>query len=75
MTDEYITFVGGKINKNGMRRRKKRGGSGIMKTAKKCFHAFSSCFPMERHRLSAQLVTIDQTRLVGSGIDNLCLLI
>lgn len=45
--------VGGKINKNGMkRRRKKRGGGGIIKTEKKCFHAFSSCFPMERHRLS-----------------------
>lgn len=30
--------VGGKINKNGMkRRRKNRGGGGIMKTEKKCF--------------------------------------
>lgn len=50
----YMTnSVGGKINKNGMkRRRKNRGGGGIIKTEKKCFHAFSSCFPMEKHRLS-----------------------
>lgn len=41
MADEemYMTLsVGGKIKKNGMkRRRKNRGGSGIMKTVKKCF--------------------------------------
>lgn len=39
--------------KSGMkRRRKNRGGGRIIKTEKKCFHALSSCFPMERHWLS-----------------------
>lgn len=34
----YMTLsVGGKINVNRMKRRKNRGGSGIMKTEKKCF--------------------------------------
>lgn len=33
-------------------RRKNRGSGGIIKTENKCFHAFSSCFPMERPWLS-----------------------
>lgn len=48
MADEgmYMTlFVGGKINKNGMkRRRKNRGGGGIIKTEKEAFPCFLQLF-------------------------------
>lgn len=39
------------------RRRKQRGGRGIIKTKKeKCFYAFSSCFPMEKAAVSIHSV-------------------
>lgn len=65
MTDEgmYMThFVGGKINKKGMKRRgENRRGGGIIKTTKRGCVSMPSpaVFPWKGHGYPPQLVTIE----------------
>ena len=76
-----IRSGGGENKQKGMKRRwKNEGGGGggriIKAKIKKCFHAYSSCFPMESRPPAALRGSLqrEQMSLAGSEIDNLCLL-
>jgi hypothetical protein len=75
-----IRSGGGENKQKGMKRRWKNEGGGrggsIIKTKIKCFHAYSSCFPMESRPPAALHGSLqrEQMSLAGSEIDNLCLL-